>query len=273
MESHRIEVFLNEASQLPSSKNIVWELIRLLNRKDVTPVQILDILHRDQGVITRLLRLANSPFFGVSRQVGSVQDAIVVLGLMNVRRIAIAASLLDGSQENLYGYWRHSLRIASLSEVVARKAGVSAEACFLCGLLRHIGLLIFLAHDPSYNDRLVQARAEYEALILVEREKYGFDHIRLATVLVDRWHFPSQIIEAISLNYSTPPQRVSLVSLTNHMADLWVEQAIARDKEAADFVFPDWLFTSLALDLAIQPMLITELHTADEAISHLLALN
>ncbi|WP_158228982.1 HDOD domain-containing protein [Chitinimonas sp. BJB300] len=272
MEPLRLDVLLNASSQLPSSKNVVWELLRLLDHEDVTAAQILEVLHGDQGLITRLLRLANSPFFGVSRQVGSAQDAMVVLGLMNVRRIAIATSLLDSEHEGLRDYWQHSLRIASLSEVVAKKAGVSTEASFLSGLLRHLGLLMFLEYDPDYANRLILNRAHSCELARIEQETHGFDHIRLAATLVERWHFPPQITEAISLNYSVPPQAISLVALTNHIADLWVEYMDSENQDSTCFVLPGWLFTALALDAAVQPTLITELSATDEVVKHLMML-
>ncbi|HEY9104632.1 HDOD domain-containing protein [Chitinimonas sp.] len=264
MDAQTFESWLRDPVYLPSSRSVVWELLRSLDKPDVPTAEVQELVSRDQGLVARMLKLANSPFFGVSRQVNSLPDAVVVLGLMNVRRLAIAASLLEEEAELLQSYWKHSLRIAYLSESIAHYTRATPAICFVYGLLRHIGLLVFYGHDAAFGPKLIHPQEQGPILLAEQQQTYGFDHLKLGCQLLESWRLPSQLSDAISRCYAEPPAPYSSIALCSQIADHWVTHAAREDGE--DFTLPQWMHEQGVLHPQCLTDLASELGRVDEGI-------
>ncbi len=267
MNALTMDSLLDSPKYLPSNRSVVWDLLRTLDQPDVTSTQIVELLNKDPALVSRLLKLANTSFFGVSRQVATTHDAVIVLGLMTVSKMALAASLFSAENPELNVFWKHSLRIAYLSSVVAKWAGQPVEICFAAGLLRGIGLLLLYGHDPVYGKYFGVDWQENYALSQLEYERYGFNHVALGVALANRWQFPALITEAISCSYKQPPEPISMVALTNHFADEWVSLASSEEQEVIEKTsFSAWLSESLELPEPKWALLLVELGECDKAI-------
>ncbi|WP_176256870.1 HDOD domain-containing protein [Derxia lacustris] len=164
----------------------------------------------DPVLTLRLLRVANSPFFGLSRRVDSVHDAITVLGLMNARALIVAGRAMDSLRPDpsadfdLDAFWRHSLACAAASECLALRRGLPATRAFLAGIVHDVGELATALLWPERH-RAVRAARRAAAVdkIGIEHQWYGFDHAELGARLVEHWRFPVDLCRAVAGHHGT----------------------------------------------------------------------
>jgi HD-like signal output (HDOD) protein len=186
------------------------------------------VIETDQAIVTRILKIANSPYYGLSGKVSSVQHASVVLGvktLMEILNLACSSEILG---KTLTGYdldagelWAHSLAVAAGSQIIARKVNPSLEQdAFSAGLIHDAGKIIL---DPYIQERKETFKAFVnegkESFLDAEKSVLGFDHAELASDACSQWHIPAQIAFAIRHHHDPTPSKGDILSFIVHMAD------------------------------------------------------
>jgi putative nucleotidyltransferase with HDIG domain len=191
--------------KLPTFPRAVQHLQRALAGADVSPQVIDDAIRSDPALTINLLKLANSAWIGARREVLSVRQALVVLGLARVRDMAVTVGLagalpksLSGYGTNVEGLFRHSVAVGILCEQLARTVGLPKDdGTFVAGLLHDVGKLVL----GTYLDRHAQelaAKLEQGnlAFIDVERQALGTDHAEIAYEVGRHWQLPEIILSA-----------------------------------------------------------------------------
>ena len=196
-------------------------------------------LHRivatDPALSIRILKVVNSAFYGLPRQIGSINRAISLLGLNAVKNIAVAASLgkifQGGTGCDSFEareLWSHSVATAATSFLIARELdNGSADEAFLAGLLHDIGFIVALQHDRT---RLAQAVSLLEVdsdgaprneLLVTEREVFGVDHQDLGAVLCEQWKLPRNLAAAAAHHHDPTElaDSASAIPWIVHVAD------------------------------------------------------
>jgi HD-like signal output (HDOD) protein len=211
-------------------------LLGLLYDPDVDLDRILQCLHGEPVLSARVLKVANSPYYGRSGQVGSVERAVQLLGLVAVRGIA-AAGALDrmtpgraGQHFDPLRFRRHSAAVACAAQALSRKGrcDVDGEA-FMAGLLHDIGVLLLVKSDPQQmaSFRPPEGLSAVEAR-RAEREHLGLDHEGAGVLLVHNWALPPWLSEAVAHHHAPevlPPAADGLdclprlLALADHLAD------------------------------------------------------
>ena len=205
---------LTHLHELPAIPAVVQEVISSFSEPDVDIEKLARKIGQDQALTAKVLRVANSSFYGFPRKIAALQDAVVIMGLSGVRSLVLSAGLLqtlgknDGGALNRQDYWKRSFRVASYAKAVARCLRQPAEIAFTAGLLHGIGELALDTCLPElYAQALAQAEAEACDLITAEQNTLGFHHDALGAEVARRWNFPSVIEQAIrnchSANIST----------------------------------------------------------------------
>jgi len=198
----------------------------------------------DPVLTLRLLRVANSPFFGMSRRVDSVRDAITVLGLLNARSLIVAGCVMNQLKPDAVSgfdaarYWRHSLACAAASECLALRTGLPAPRAFLAGIVHDIGDLALAQLWPErYRDVGAARGAGAVDMFALEGEHYGFDHAELGARLVEHWRFPADLCRAVAGHHGArqwdadlPADTLRLVG-TLRFGNAWADWT-ARDDNA-----------------------------------------
>ena len=224
---------LTSLHQLPSLPVILQELIASFNDDDVDTASLAAKIEKDQGLTARVLRVANSSFFGLSRKVGCVQDALVVLGFESVRSMALSAGMVDafpaspGSAFDRQKYWQRSFRVAGIVKALAKTFRQSTALAFTAGIFYDIGLLVFDLCIPQQFSTLLQQQNDSElSLIELEQTELGFDHIEIGAELIHLWNFPTEIEQVI--RYWREPSADYPLSGLMHVAAL-VEGGLSGD--------------------------------------------
>ena len=231
MNEPTLQQVVAEIDRLPALSTVVQDLLDYLHHPDVDIGQVALRIARDPTLAARLLRVANSSFYGLQGRVATIADALVVLGLRAVRTLvsgsAVAAhlkSLATGCDDR--AFWSHSAGTALCARVVARKVGANSESAFTAGLLHDIGWLILAARFPEAQQGVAAYRVRNDCYSLAaEHAVLGFDHAQIGAALAARWKFPAEIAAAISGHHSPAEQsgeagaQVTMVDLV-HVANV-----------------------------------------------------
>jgi putative nucleotidyltransferase with HDIG domain len=191
---------------MPSLPTSTLELARLVCDPDVEIQDLKQAVERDPGTAGNLLRLANSAYFGGRRQIATVRDAIVRLGLRQVAQLVLGSSVAPMARPSIKGYdlpagglLRHSVSTAACTEELAKALGHRPpHESFTAGLLHDVGKIVlgtFIEIDvkPILSLSFEESVPFQEA----ERRVLGIDHAEVGAVLLDEWGLPESLVEVI----------------------------------------------------------------------------
>jgi putative nucleotidyltransferase with HDIG domain len=204
-----IRELIRNIDQLPSMPSVITELIELTSNPDADLDEILALIEKDQALTAKLLKLCNSSYYGLSRQVSSLRNAVVLLGFKTVYKmvIALGTSVFFKKENKGYGLsgiemWRHSLGSAIAAEIVAN--GFSPEkapAAYTAGLFHDIGKLVLSEYVENELDSILKLVESGKTFIEAEQEIIGMDHGLIGGKLARQWKLPNQLVEAIKYHH------------------------------------------------------------------------
>jgi len=217
---------------LPSMPSAFTAAVRLLGNDNASAASCIAAIERDQALTVRVLRLANSPFYGAQRQVSRIGDAVQMLGLRTVASALAAVSLrtalgsLRCKEFDFANYWRHTLCTAIAARELAQVASLDTGEAFLLGLLHDVGKVILAMTSPELETQALQlARSEGMPLHEAEQQLFGVTHAEVGAVVARQWNFPANFAQAIADHHrpvaATADRWLSfsgLVHLANEMA-------------------------------------------------------
>ncbi len=180
---------------------LLSETLQVLRNPVCSADTLVKSLEKEPALCSRVLRAANSAFFGTPRTISSLKAAIVRLGNQNVAQLALAATLTEPPSPKWALFWRHSYAVALLSRHIARSYRIytpqEEEEFFSMGLLHDLGVLFIIASGMFPR---VESELEAGTLTLEEAEvkALGFNHEQLGQVIAVRWNFPGDLRHAIA---------------------------------------------------------------------------
>ncbi len=190
---------------------ILTRILELTSRPDVAIEKIELVLSSDAAMAAKVLKLSNSAFYGRSRNIASIREAIVLLGIHAIRSLVVASGThsLYSSGSALHRLkdmmWEHSLASAIFCKMLARHQGnFPPEEAFLAGLLHDIGKLVVLERFPEkYAEILQNTELTTHEALQREKEVFGFSHAEVGAALVNHWLLPENLVEAIGRHHQS----------------------------------------------------------------------
>jgi putative nucleotidyltransferase with HDIG domain len=219
---------LSEIRNLPSIPTLIMEVSDLIENPRTSASELAGLISRDQGMVTKILTVANSPFYGLPRKVSTIEFAIVILGFQNIKSIIIALSMIDslrdrnGESSFRKKYWNHSLAVASIARRIANDLGyVKSGEAFIAGLLHDLGISVIQSFFPDEYKQIKKIMGERnEDYLSAEFSVLNSTHQEIGHFLSEKWGLPSQLGSTILFHHH-PEHAVShqeLVSIV-HLAD------------------------------------------------------
>lgn len=251
--------------ELPVLPLALMVAVQALSTDDLPASACVDAVERDQSLATRLLRLANSAFYGSRGEVASVEDAVSMLGLRTVASVVAAVSMhstlamVQCKGFRFEAYWRHALTTAIVARELARPAALDPGEAFLTGLLHDVGQLLLVVACADWAERALQLSGEEHIdLCEAERRLIGVSHDEVGADVMRHWHFPERLVVAVAAIHSPllapPGDRVSLSGLVR-MADLLANHIEDESESLTPFAAPDG-WEMLCLDESFLPALL-----------------
>lgn len=235
-----------ESVKLISLPDIYLRTRVVLNDPESSAQDLGDVLRIDPGLTARVLRLANSSFYGFRARVETITRAIALLGRQQIHDVVLATSVsrafsdIDVEIMDMSRFWRDSIYAALSARIVAKSCNVlDSERLFVHGLLADLGHLLMYQNIPDLAQQaLIAAREESRLLTHVEQELIGFDYTQVGAELLRVWDMPEPM--QLSIRYQMDPAGAGenvLDAAIVHIAALLTTVADSND-EADFFVLP-----------------------------------
>jgi putative nucleotidyltransferase with HDIG domain len=259
----RVEKVLERVTELPFSP-VAARILELARDDRIGAREIARTIAQDQAFTARLLKIANSPYYGQTRAVTTVTQAVPVLGIDTISSLALAlhsfGSLAhdDNAILTLQEIWEHSIACGSFSRQIAKRIGhPEAEEAFIAGLLHDMGKALFYRFFKSeFLEAVQKVENEGISMIAAERGLFGIDHAAAGGVVARKWNLPAVLVHAIEFHH----EPLSLLELVDsdlqktvtvvHVADVLSEHfQIGRAVEDPVEAITDEIWDLLGLDL------------------------
>jgi len=181
----------------------------------------------DPFMSARLLKLANSPYYGLRKTVTTLKHAITVLGFRTTRDLAIAMYIggkADTAGPEACKIWQHSLRTGTAYRLIARYVrGQSAPEALIAGILHDVGALIMCMLDPRYAAMVRHFQEGSARVLTAERMLFGVEHTKLGAALLDTWDLPHTFVEVALTHHDRPETTQHWIM---NMAEALAEDAV-----------------------------------------------
>lgn len=221
------------APRLASLRSIGAALSELVYAENSFTSQIAEVIRRDPSLTSRLLKLVNSVFFGLSQRVNNIEEAIFYLGLRQIRELALATPIIEDFEKLHGGFknapwqqlWRHSIGCGIVTREVLSVAGVpfDDDTDYIVGLVHNVGKIVSASVFPAEFTQVLAAKATTTAAVCeLERELIGWDHARIGAYYLEKHHLGPEIVEPV--RWHNDPQQAgdytasaAAVQLSDHM--------------------------------------------------------
>lgn len=220
MRSLTIESILNKVDELPELPQIAIQVMKVVNEPESTVNDLSNVVSKDQALTAKVLRLCNSAFYGVSRHIITVTDAVGILGFNTIKSLVLLATTYNTVQKGLVGYglkpgelWEHSINSAQTSRYIAKIVQAKGhillpikdlEEAFIAGLLHDIGKIVLNQHALSEIYRANNLSVlKGIPLYMAEQQILSFDHAMVGGALAEKWNFPILLVDAIKLHHQS----------------------------------------------------------------------
>jgi HD-like signal output (HDOD) protein len=242
-----------QSVKLPVMSEAASALIRTLGDEDIPVAQVRDIIARDPALSAKLLRLANSAQFGLPRGIGTLDEAIAMVGMSQVHTLALSACLNDSFPVlpglDTHSFWRSSMACAGYAEWLANGLGMDGRMAWLTGMMLRLGELLIGAVEPETLLEIEKLPHLPGARWDRERRLVGFSEGQVTAELARRWNFPMQMVQALERSYDPlTEQAFSRLGAVLHLAGLLAD-APMQGPESLDML-PQDVLRSLQLDPA-----------------------
>ena len=195
-------------TDLPAPPQAALQIIRACAREEVTSNEISDIAATNPALAAEILRVANSPLYGIAREVTSIGIAVSVLGLRAIRNLVLCVSIHDAIDKdaipnfNTEIFWEDSLRRAIIAKQLAKLTKQDADECFTAGLLQDFGLLIlFYLHPEQASEWLALRALDPNERLKKEHAIFSITHDEIGKKLVEFWELPESLGLAIGMHH------------------------------------------------------------------------
>jgi putative nucleotidyltransferase with HDIG domain len=231
--------------EIPPMPQVVMKAQQLLADPDSSAKELAALLETDPSIAAKVLKMANSAFYGLRGNVNSIQHAAMVLGYRNLGEIISAAGIQKSLEKKLPGYgldsedlWRHSLSVAMGSKIIASRKNPELEmVAHTAGLIHDVGKLIL---DPFVLDEKETFEAfivsEQQTFLAAEQQILGFDHAEIAAEVCKKWGIPEVISSAIHYHHSPSSSLEVELAFILHLAD-YISLVTGEGYESDDYLY------------------------------------
>jgi HD-like signal output (HDOD) protein len=209
-----LEELIDGTVSIPTIPTVLTEITNIFNSPDGSAKDAAHVIEKDAAIATRVLRLVNSPFYGLKNSVSNINLACSILGLKAIKNLVVQATVLQtfGSSPAVRGFdanwlWDHSFKTAIACKMIAERspanAGMQKDDAYTCGLIHDIGKLILIdSQADRFGESLELSTAQKLPLAKAEAEVFGFNHAHVGGLLANRWKLAPSLQAAVMYHHS-----------------------------------------------------------------------
>ena len=225
---NRTDEILANVKSLPSMPGNAGKLLTLLNNPNATAGQIEKNLRYDPGLTTNILKIANSSYFGFAAKIGSIKQAVVLLGSRRLIQIVMATCVNSVLEKPIPGYdlpagelWRHAISVSVTAEGLMKMLSLSEmDKVFTAALLHDVGKLILGEYVQESLDEIDEVAARGATFEAAVRQVIGTDHSEIGARILTQWSFPEELVNVVRWHHDpnsseNPSVLLDVVHLSN----------------------------------------------------------
>ncbi len=263
MDKDRIvQKIYSKIEEIPTLSPVLQKIVSLLGSSTSGAQDVTEVLSRDPAMTSKILKVANSAYYGFAQQVDTLDRAVALLGFNMIRSLSMSVGIMralpPGKKSGLFSIerlWIHSLAVATIMKELAVRCGrkEEGETLFVAGLLHDIGKVVL---DQFFDEEYQQALEEtgcLESVSVCEAEVrcFGMDHGEVGSILLKRWNFPVAICSLVAMDHKTEipedinPSDVAML----HIADILAKEAgmgVSESITASEVIAADLDITGLS---------------------------
>ena len=207
---------MDNADKITTAQSLIENVLQLITLPEIylrlqqviddprhSREQVAEIIAYDPSLSARVLRIANSSYYGFTREIETVAAAVGIIGELDLRNMVLASTVVGSMNAlsykgvNIDDFWLHSLRCGLGARLIARaQGGFSPEVMFLAGILHDLGILVIYQQDASLARAISRQMDEKHQLRdQAERELLGFDHAEVGALLIEAWGLSAELVE------------------------------------------------------------------------------
>lgn len=240
----QLDDVIRQIKDLPTLPTVAQEMLSNLDDDNTSLDVICEKVALDQSLTAKMLRLANSSYYGANSKVVTLQQAVTLLGLKNVKELILMASIESSfpisncPNFDATAFWRHSIATAICAEMISRTLKMKHDFAFTAGLLHDIGRLVLVTRFPTDYQQVLTYRDQEDCSLLdAERAMMGIDHIVVGWLLAKEWEFSDAIQDAIRGHHQPDDKNLNSIASLIHVANSIVH-ALDLSKTEYDLVPP-----------------------------------
>ena len=195
---------------MPAFPKSVQRILELTRDVNSTPKDLVDVIDKDPVVTVKILKVVNSAYYSLPKQITSIGHAVVYLGFNTIKNLALSIAAIgmlpkdSASGFDVQKYLLHSLATAGIAKLLAsRVKNADAMDCFIAGLLHDFGKVVFAQLMPNeFRNALEKSKTEGVSLHAAMQQTIGADHVVVGAMLVEKWRFAPHLIETIRYQHT-----------------------------------------------------------------------
>jgi putative nucleotidyltransferase with HDIG domain len=261
MSSQAASTLIARLQSIPTLPTVALRVMEITANPKSSANDLMDIISPDVSLTTKILKISNSPFYGLTREISSLQHAVTVLGFKEIRNLVISTVAFDSFKNlgknnkfDINKFWRHSFYCAIAAKTIAVDMKIESSELFVAGLVHDIGKLAMYITFPG--EFMMQAeimnplKIKYTAFE-AEKDVFGMTHDEVGMKLLKKWMFPESLLTAVG--YHHRPQEADKKSnfpMIVHVADILTHVYEMQDEAEEGEPFEADLFYGDAIKLS-----------------------
>ncbi len=211
MNYHQLKLKIHTIDTVFPSVVLIKRILDKMNDPELSATELAGYIKNDQALVAKILKLSNSAFYGFSRRINTIRDAISLLGYNTIKSIVLSLSfrqmleMFDVKKEFLDGFSKHSMMAGFLAEDIVKKEAkvLDPDIAYLAGLLHDIGKLVLLQFEgKEYEQLLTLSKNNKESLYAIERKYRDNTHEDVGGFLLDKWGLPVVYVNVVQKHHS-----------------------------------------------------------------------
>lgn len=260
MSTAEIQSLVDNACDLISLPEVTLRVNEIANDPNSSADDMAAVISQDPALVVRMLKVANSAYYGLSNEVETISRAVAVLGTNKIRDLVLSSSAseaFDGIPNDLISmqdFWHHSLYCGLLAQILSKKSKkTDSESIFIAGLLHDIGQLLMFNQMPEKSHEaillLMEGSEELETFE-AERHAFGFDHMQVGAALIKSWKLAPVLQECIEFHHEPQNAKnfkaeVAMINIANAVAVMADFDSMNPDDEIPMISPSSWELTGL----------------------------
>ena len=247
---------IEQLHNLPTVPVIATQLLEIISEDKASVKQLLPIIENDPSLAIKILRVANSAYYGLFKNIDSLQQAVVLIGLTDLYNLVLGFSVIKSFSQHMENdkwldwneFWEHSVLVGSIAQLIKTEFRLPMLGNpYALGLLHDIGkLVLFQVARPEFMESVKLQEEKGISAIEAEREAIGFDHTQAGAILAKRWQLPESVIDAMANHHGAVSEDseyqgiISLVTIADYLAHKMSKGFMYHYFELTDVITSAW---------------------------------